>query len=115
MVNEYFFPLFFSASGQKLEATLSSEERVSWIWAIFFCFLVPEYLMLFRCIRICIFRRVQYPKLIEFLVFAVFETLHIIGIALLVLFVLPNMEVSFVILFQGLCNPFPRFKYFDDF
>jgi len=87
--------LLFSAPGLSVDVKLSQDERISWIWAIFFCFLVPEGMTLFRCLRITFFRRANraHFNLAEFCVFAFFETMHIIGLTLLVFYVLPNFEV----------------------
>ena len=82
---------------------MSLPERVSWIWALFFCFLVPEFFTWFRSFRICLFRRSQSPPLVQFLLVGLFDTLHVIGLALFVYVVLPNLKVV-----EGLmlCNCF---------
>ncbi len=69
------------------------EERVGWVWAIFFCFVVPEFFMWFRSTRICLFRTWKKPAMLDFLLVALFETIHVIGLALLVYLVLPNLKV----------------------
>ena len=89
------------------------EERVGWVWAIFFCFVVPEMFMWFRSTRICLFRTWRKPAVVEFLIVALFDTLHVIGLALLVYLVLPNLKVveavmltNCVCLIPGILNMF---------
>jgi len=82
-----------TGAGRAIEASVSMEERVGWLWAIFFCFLVPEFLTWTRSLRICIFRTWKAPSLAHFSIITLFETLHIFGIALFVYTVLPNLKV----------------------
>jgi chitin synthase len=81
-------------SGKAVKVTISQTERVSWLWAIFFSFITPEFFTLFRSVRICIFRKCKVPKGGEFFLIAFFETLHVIGVATLVYVVLPFLDVS---------------------
>ena len=104
-------------AGREIEASVSMEERVGWVWAIFFCFVVPELFMFFRSMRICLFRTWKKPSGLEFLILVTFETFHVIGLALLVYLVLPNLKVveavmltNCVCLIPGILKMFSRFN-----
>lgn len=74
-------------------ATISTEERVAWTWCLFFAFLVPEMGTLIRSGRICIFKSHRKSSLSDFLVVWVFESMYIVGLALLIFVVLPELDV----------------------
>lgn len=63
-----------------------------WFWALFFSFSIPEILTWLYSCRICIFRKWKIPPLSHFLVILFFETSHTLGLSMLILCVLPNME-----------------------
>nr|ASF79498.1 chitin synthase B [Mythimna separata] len=71
----------------------SLEERVTWLWAAFIVFSIPELGIFLRSLRICFFKTTGKPTFGQFLVSLIIETLHTIGIALLVLFILPELDV----------------------
>lgn len=90
-------------------------ERVGWVWAIFFCFLVPEFFMWFRSTRICLFRTWKKPAILDFLLVTLFDTIHVVGLACLVYLVLPNLKVveavmltNCVCVVPGILNMFTR-------
>nr|XP_018916999.1 PREDICTED: uncharacterized protein LOC109044007 isoform X3 [Bemisia tabaci] len=74
-------------------ASIPAEERVAWTWCLLFAFLVPELGTLFRSLRICFFKSWRRPLLRDFLLVFTMETLHVIGVASLVFYILPNMDV----------------------
>jgi chitin synthase len=78
---------------QEYEAKISTTERVAWTWCIFFAFLVPELSTLFRSGRICVFKTSRRSSLGDFFVVWLFESLHVIGIAMLFFIVLPELDV----------------------
>jgi len=80
-------------AGRAIEASISTVERIGWMWTILFCFLVPEFFTWFRSMRICFFRAYKAPKLIHFLIVMFFDTLHVAGMAMFVYLVLPNLKV----------------------
>ena len=82
-------------SGVTSTSQISDEERVSWMWALFFSFVIPEFFMWFRASRICFFRQWKRPPFVDFLIILIFETFHVVGVALLVYAVLPNMKVCY--------------------
>ncbi|KAK4018058.1 hypothetical protein OUZ56_000127 [Daphnia magna] len=61
-------PYCSTRAGREIEASVSMEERVGWVWAIFFCFVVPEFFMWFRSTRICLFRTWKRPTTWEFFI-----------------------------------------------
>jgi len=75
------------------KARISTEERVAWTWCLFFAFLIPEVGTLIRSGRICIFKSCRRSSFSDLLVVWVFESMHVIGLALLVFVVLPELDV----------------------
>jgi len=73
--------------------TLPEEERIAWIWCIIIAFAVPEFGTLFRSIRMCIFKSWKKPQSAHFLVVSIMETFHVVGLALMFLAVLPELDV----------------------
>ncbi|KAL0119832.1 hypothetical protein PUN28_007929 [Cardiocondyla obscurior] len=73
--------------------TLPEEERIAWIWCIIIAFAVPEFGTLVRSIRMCIFKSYKKPHLGNFLVVSLMETFHVVGLALMFLAVLPELDV----------------------
>ena len=72
---------------------LPEEERVGWIWCLIFAYAVPEVLSFLRSTRICFFKDVTKPTLLQFLVVFTAETLRTIGTGLLVFLILPTIDV----------------------
>ncbi len=77
-----------------MEAEISAPERVAWIWALVFSFVVPEFFMWFRSTRIGLFRKWEAPATSHFLVVLLFDTLHVAGLVALVFAALPFFEVG---------------------
>ncbi|XP_018052916.1 PREDICTED: uncharacterized protein LOC108690240 [Atta colombica] len=73
--------------------TLPEEERIAWIWCIIIAFTVPEFGTLVRSIRMCIFKSWKKPQSMHFLVVSIMETFHVVGLALMFLAVLPELDV----------------------
>jgi chitin synthase len=73
--------------------TLPPEERVGWIWCLFFAYAIPEIMTFLRASRICLFKKVSKPTILQFCVVATAETLKTIGTGLLVFMILPNLQV----------------------
>ncbi|XP_076243610.1 hyaluronan synthase-like protein kkv [Calliopsis andreniformis] len=78
---------------KQLVATLTEEERIAWIWCIIIAFAVPEFGTLIRSIRICIFKSWKKPPASHFLLVFLMETFHVVGLALMFMAVLPDMDV----------------------
>eukprot|EP00092_Neocalanus_flemingeri_P023256 GFUD01025217.1.p1 GENE.GFUD01025217.1~~GFUD01025217.1.p1 ORF type:complete len:1610 (-),score=293.97 GFUD01025217.1:361-5190(-) len=79
--------------GKNYAAKISVQERVAWTWCIFFAFLVPELGTTFRSARICVFKSCRRSSFSDFLVVWVFESMHIVGLSLLMFVVLPELDV----------------------
>ncbi|XP_032678165.1 chitin synthase chs-2 isoform X4 [Odontomachus brunneus] len=72
---------------------LPEEERIAWIWCIIIAFAVPEFGTLVRSIRMCIFKSWKKPQSSHFLLVFLMETFHVVGLALMFLAVLPELDV----------------------
>ncbi|XP_017493923.1 PREDICTED: uncharacterized protein LOC108382039, partial [Rhagoletis zephyria] len=68
-------------------------ERVAWIWSLFFILIVPELMTLFRSARICVFKSYHLPSKQTFLTILIMESLHTVGLSLLIFLVLPSLDV----------------------
>lgn len=73
--------------------TIPRPERVAWMWCLIFAFWIPEFGAWFRSMRICFFKSWKKPVVHHFLLVLFAETCHTIGIALLVFYVLPDLDV----------------------
>jgi len=78
---------------EHITGELPKEVHVAWIWCLFFAYAVPEVLSFLRSIRICFFKNVTKPTLLQFLAVFTAETLRTIGTGLLVFMILPNLDV----------------------
>ncbi len=67
--------------------------QVAWIWCIFFVFVVPEVFTLFRSARTCLFKQARKCSFSDFLIVLIFESMHILGLSLLVYVVFPELDV----------------------
>jgi chitin synthase len=83
----------FTDEQKEFEVTLPNEERVGWIWSLFFAYVIPEVMTFLRASRICFFKKVTKPTILQFCVVATAETLRTIGTGLLVFIILPNLDV----------------------
>lgn len=80
------------AREKQFVTTLPDEERVVWMWAILMVFAIPEVGALIRSVRICFFKSWKRPKTLHFLFVTLMETLHTLGLALLMFVVLPELD-----------------------
>ncbi|XP_011267852.1 chitin synthase chs-2 isoform X1 [Camponotus floridanus] len=74
-------------------ATLPEVERIAWIWCIIIAQSIPEFGVLMRSIRMCIFKSFKKPHLSHFLLVFIMETFHIMGVSLMFMAVLPELDV----------------------
>ncbi|KAJ3634074.1 hypothetical protein MTP99_010982 [Tenebrio molitor] len=72
---------------------LPTAERVAWMWCLIFAFWVPQLGSLFRSTRMCFFKSSKRPIFSHFLIIFCMETLHTIGLAILVFYILPDLDV----------------------
>lgn len=74
---------------------LDDPERISWIWALFFVLITPEIFTFFRSARMCIFKSKisRRPDQTTFWTVIFFESLHTIGIVIIVYAALPALDV----------------------
>ena len=67
-------------------------ERVAWIWAIAFAFMVPQVGSFFRSFRKCMFKFNNTPKFTNLFFVLMMEVCHSFGLAILSFMVLPDMD-----------------------
>ncbi|CAL1678459.1 unnamed protein product [Lasius platythorax] len=73
--------------------TLPEVERIAWIWCIIIAQSIPEFGALMRSIRMCIFKSFKKPQLSHFLLVFLMETFHVLGVSLMFMAVLPELDV----------------------
>nr|AUS84047.1 chitin synthase-1 [Tetranychus cinnabarinus] len=73
---------------------LSDPESVAWIWALMGVLMVPELMTLFRAASMCTFKSISSPSKAVFSLIFIVETLHTIGIVMLVFLMLPSLDVT---------------------
>ncbi|OTF70621.1 hypothetical protein BLA29_000372 [Euroglyphus maynei] len=71
---------------------LKSDERIAWIWMLFFTLIAPDILLFFRSIHSCLFKNYSFPDFNETLIIFLSSSLEVIGISLLVYVVLPSFD-----------------------
>lgn len=62
------------------------------MWALLVAFSIPEIGAFIRAVRICFFKSWKRPQRSHFLFIFLMETLHTIGVALLMFIVLPELD-----------------------
>ena len=75
------------------EAEISTPEQVAWIWCLFASFIAPEFFTFFRSFRIVAFKKTKRCTAKDWFTVWIFETMHVIGLALLVFVVFPDLDV----------------------
>lgn len=84
---------FVTGRDKQFIVQLPETERVVWMWCLFFAFCIPQLGALFRSARMCVFKSWKKPAFSHFLLFFITETIHTIGLAILVFHVLPELDV----------------------
>lgn len=83
----------FAGREKQFIVKLPTQERVAWMWCLFFAFCVPQLGALFRSTRMCYFKSSKRPPFSHFLLIFLPETAHTIGLALLAFYILPDIDV----------------------
>jgi len=60
---------------------------------LFFALIIPEVGTFLRSVRMCIFKTIEKPPLLDFLVVLGAETLHMIGVGILAYAIFPELDV----------------------
>ena len=96
-------------------------ERSTWLWCLFFAFATPNIGSFLRSLRIWLFKFQKMPKLTTFLFVLIMESMHVMGLSLLVFLVLPEMDTlrgmvlcSGVAVVPAILNLFTRIERNDD-
>lgn len=84
---------YIAGRDKEFVAKIPEEERIAWIWCIIIIFAIPEIGTLIRSVRICIFKSWKKPPSSHFLFVMIMETFHVLGLALMFLAVLPELDV----------------------
>nr|AIJ50381.1 chitin syntthase class B [Phthorimaea operculella] len=72
---------------------LTLDERVAWLWAALIVYAAPEIGVFLRSVRICFFKTARKPTRFQFLFAFLIETLQALGVGILVLVILPELDV----------------------
>ncbi|XP_050669980.1 chitin synthase chs-2-like isoform X2 [Leptidea sinapis] len=92
------------ALDKQFVTVLTLEERITWLWAALIVFSVPEIGVFLRSVRVCFFKTASKPSIWIFILAFLIETLQTIGIATLVLLILPELDVvKGAMLMNALC------------
>lgn len=65
---------------------------MAWTWCLLIAFTVPELGTLLRSLRICFFKSWRKPPFGDFLFVVIMESLHTLGLALMVFVILPELD-----------------------
>lgn len=75
----------------KLEAL--ETDQVAWVWVIIFAYACPEVIGTFlRSLRIVVLKTYKRPPLADFIFVFIMETLHVVGLAVLVFLAFPQLD-----------------------
>ena len=80
------------ANIQNLTVYNSDLGKVSWLWCIFFAFSAPEVFTVIHSLRSVFMKTHSAPSVLEFAIVFMFETLHVIGAAILFFLAFPGMD-----------------------
>ncbi|KAK1127233.1 hypothetical protein K0M31_003777 [Melipona bicolor] len=84
---------YYSEYQQELGARISKKGKIIWTWYIISMFLIPECLTIFQAIWHFLFcRKTKFPAKQTIIILFVLETLHSIGVALLIFYSLPQLN-----------------------
>ena len=77
------------------QAELPITKRAVWTWCLFFAFVLPEFFTFFKIFKNRLYKSssLSRPSLSDFFVVLVFESMHVVGLSLLVFVVLPELDV----------------------
>ena len=80
----------------KLLSFLPESSRIAWMWCVIIAFIVPEFLGMLNAIRVWLFKSIKFkdlPSISQFLFSMCIEICHSLGMAVLFLFCLPELNV----------------------
>ncbi|GAB6026180.1 hypothetical protein CHUAL_012391 [Chamberlinius hualienensis] len=77
---------------KRYEVLLSPDEQSQWMWALFFTFVTPEIFTFARSLRIILFKSVKSSQTGDFFLVCLFESLHTVGVAMLLFIALPELD-----------------------
>ena len=74
---------------------MPTTKRAVWTWCLFFAFVLPEFFTFFKIFKIHLNKSssLSRPPLSDFFVVLVFESMHVVGLSLLIFVVLPELDV----------------------
>ncbi|KAK0393708.1 hypothetical protein QR680_000363 [Steinernema hermaphroditum] len=83
---------------------LSNRHVVKWVWAVFLALCTPELICFIRCFHRTLFRNVKRPSFIQFFTVLFIESLHALGVSILVFKIFPDMNaVTAAMLTNAMC------------
>ena len=78
------------------QAELPTTKRVVWTWCLFIALVLPEFFTFTKSLRVRLFKSINSPSrpsFSDFFVVLVFESMHVVGLSLLIFVVLPELDV----------------------
>uniref|UniRef100_A0A9J2PUZ6 chitin synthase n=2 Tax=Ascaris TaxID=6251 RepID=A0A9J2PUZ6_ASCLU len=86
--------------------TVRIEQRhvVKWVWAVYLSLCAPEVICFVRSLHRALFRNVKRPTVLQFMVVFLVESLHSIGVGILVFRIFPDLDaVTAAMLTNAMC------------
>ena len=99
-----------SKSDPNYQNTLNSleQEQLAWIWVLILAFVAPELVGTFlRSLRIVLFKTYSIPKLTDFLLVFIMETLHVIGLVVLAFLAFPQLDSAHAVVLTNCVGLIP--------
>ncbi|KHN79269.1 hypothetical protein Tcan_11920, partial [Toxocara canis] len=90
--------------GQLNTVRIEQQHVVKWIWAVYLSLCAPEVICFVRSLHRSLFRNVKRPTLLQFIVVFLVESLHAVGVGILVFRIFPDLDaVTASMLTNALC------------
>lgn len=83
---------------------IAPKHSAKWAWALFLAVAIPELVCFVRSLHRTLFKNVRRPTLMQFTVVFIIETLHAIGVGILVFRILPDLDaITALMLMNAVC------------
>ncbi|CEF71032.1 Chitin synthase family-containing protein [Strongyloides ratti] len=90
--------------GSQTSVFISPKHVSKWIWAVLLSLCAPELLCFIRSFHRTLFRNVKRPTMLQFFVVLFIESIHAVGMGILVFYIFPEFPVEIgVMLSNALC------------
>uniref|UniRef100_A0A0N5BY92 chitin synthase n=1 Tax=Strongyloides papillosus TaxID=174720 RepID=A0A0N5BY92_STREA len=87
--------------GSQTSVFISTKHVSKWIWAVLLSLCAPELLCFIRSFHRTLFRNVKRPTMLQFFVVLFIESIHAVGMGILVFYIFPEFPVETSVMFSN--------------